>query len=187
MTSEFWTRDIKMGNFKGQPAKILVIFLALIGILLILWPGFNRAPKTQVSTTAATNSDTIDASDYENELAGMLQEINGAGQVKVKVSLVSEGTRSYATNDHQETRKTTEKEQNGVTRQISEENVEHELVMANNAPVLVENKSPEITGVLVIAEGAGDSSVAEALTQAVTGLLGIPASRVTVLPMESGR
>jgi stage III sporulation protein AG len=122
----------------------------------------------------------------DNELAQVLSGIEGVGRVRVEISFKSDGFRAYASNDRVETRKTEERAKDGTIRNITEENTNRELVMANSSPVLEEVKTPEVVGVLIIAEGADDPAIQEQVVNAVTGLMGISASRVTVLPMNKG-
>ncbi|NLB17260.1 MAG: stage III sporulation protein AH, partial [Syntrophomonadaceae bacterium] len=102
------------------------------------------------------------------------------------ITLESDGYRIFASNERRETRQTQEKDGSGTTRDIIEKTEDRQLVLSNNVPVLEESKAPEVIGVLVVAQGADDPAVEECVSQAVTGLLGISASRVTVLPMNKG-
>ncbi|MGE5405348.1 MAG: hypothetical protein ACM3PP_10485 [Candidatus Saccharibacteria bacterium] len=185
-SGDFRLQDVKEMAMQRPGLRMLLAILVVAGVALILLPSGTPEPSTTsaVKTATATTSGNS-AQSIENELNQVLQEIDGAGLVTTRVTLASDGEKSYASNDRRETRKTQEKDPDGTTRSITEENIDRELVMANSAAVPVENKSPVIKGVLVVAEGAADPAVAENLAQAVTGLLGIDASRVRVLPMES--
>ncbi|MGE5416875.1 MAG: hypothetical protein ACM3UZ_08960 [Acidobacteriota bacterium] len=184
-SGDFRFQDVKEMAWKRPGLRMLLAVLVVAGIALIMLPISNTAPTT--TSVAKTNPELAGdtAQSIESDLNQVLEEIDGAGQVYSRVTLVSDGERSYASNDRHETRKTQEKDPDGTTRNITEENINRELVMANSAAVPVENKSPVIKGVLVVSEGAVDPLVAENLAQAVTGLLGVDASRVRVLPMES--
>lgn len=183
--AETWLKEAGEKPWANPRIRILVAIMAVVGAALLLWsPGQTPASKnsSQPPAAAAENDSTY----LESELAEALSGINGAGEVKTQISLVSDGYRSFASNERREIRKTQEKDPNGTVRNITEENLDQELVMSNNSPVLQESKQPEIAGVLVIAEGADDPMVTESLAQAVTGLLNISASRVTVMPMSKG-
>ena len=58
-------------------------------------------------------------------------------------------------------------------------------VASGNSPVVVKEKQPEIQGVLVVAQGANNSMVKQAITESAQTLLGIPAHRVTVYQLQS--
>lgn len=187
MPSEFWLKKVKEKPWKTTQVRAAVVVLAIVGIALILWPT-NPAPSpsTTPQKQSAVPEPSPQSDALERELSQVLAQIKGVGAVQTKLTLKSEGTKIYATNERVETRQTQEKDQNGTTRNITEQSSDRQLVLSNNTPVLEESKRPEIVGVLVIAEGASDPAIEENLSQAVTGLLGIPASRVTILPMEKG-
>jgi stage III sporulation protein AG len=189
LPSEFWLKKVKEKPWKTTQVRAVVVILAVLGIALILWP---TTPNTAPSPSPAPREQSVLSESgpastvLEKELSQILSQISGVGAVQAKLTLKSEGTKVYATNERIETRQTQEKDQSGTTRNITEQSSDRQLVLSNNTPVLEESKTPEIVGVLVIAEGAEDPAVEENLSQAVTGLLGLPASRVTVLPMEKG-
>lgn len=187
LPSEFWLKKVKEKPWKTTQVRAAVVVLAIVGIALILWPT-NPAPSpsTTPREQTAVPEPSPGSAALERELSQVLAQIKGVGAVQTKLTLKSEGTKVYATNERVETRQTQEKDQNGTTRNITEQSSDRQLVLSSNTPVLEESKRPEIVGVLVIAEGASDPAIEENLSQAVTGLLGLPASRVTILPMEKG-
>jgi len=182
-----WLQRGREKPWKNVQVKVIAAIIAIIGIALILWP---TSPSPSPSSTPQEQQSLPvpghQSAALEKDLSQALSRISGVGAVQVKLTLKSEGIKVYATNERVETRQTQEKDQSGTTRNITEQSTDRQLVLSNNAPVLEESKAPEVVGVLVIAEGAADPAVEESLSQAVTGLLGIPASRVTVLPMERG-
>ncbi|MGE5544348.1 MAG: hypothetical protein ACM3UW_05180 [Bacillota bacterium] len=187
LPSEFWLKKVKEKPWKTTQVRAAAVVLAIVGIALILWPTSPApSPSPAPQERSAVPAPGPDTAAMERELSQVLSQISGVGAVQAKLTLKSDGARIYATNERVETRQTQEKDQNGTTRNITEQSSDRQLVLSNNSPVLEESKAPEIVGVLVIAEGAADPAIEENLSQAVTGLLGIPASRVTVLPMEKG-
>lgn len=187
LPSEFWLKKVKEKPWQTPQIRAAVVVLAIIGIALLLWPTSpSPSPSATPQEQASLPQPGWDGSALEKELDQFLAQIDGVGRVQTKLTMSSDGSKVYATNERSETRITQEKDRNGTTREITEQSSDRQLVLSNNTPVLAESKAPEIVGVLVVAEGAADPAVEESLSQAVTGLLGIPASRVTVLPMEKG-
>lgn len=179
-----WLKE-PANRWQNPRIRVLVIVLAAIGVLLILWPGAGKSPKSASPGPPVPSSQNT-ARPAEEELAQALSAIDGAGRVEVKLNLASDGLRTYAFNDQQGIRKIQEKDKQGLSRETREDNTSRNMVLSNNAPVLLENKTPEVIGALVVAEGAKDPVVEESLAQAVMDLLNIPASRVRVLPMDMG-
>lgn len=187
MLTNPWQDRIKGMLGRNSRMKITVVVLALLGMALILWsPSSAPPPSNNPQDQSTTAPSSGDKAVLEKELSQILAQISGVGAVQTKVTLDSDGYRIYASNERRETRQTQEKDGSGTTREIVEKSEDRQLVLSNNAPVLEESKAPEVVGVLVVAEGADDPAVEECLSQAVTGLLGISASRVTVLPMNKG-
>ncbi len=61
------------------------------------------------------------------------------------------------------------------------------MAVSSGNPLLLEEKMPEILGVLIVADGADDPQVKENLTNAASTLLDISPHRVRVMPREGGR
>ena len=55
---------------------------------------------------------------------------------------------------------------------------------AGNIPYVVQEIYPEVEGVLVVAEGGGDSYVNLAITDAIQALFGIEAHKIRVVKMK---
>lgn len=179
-----WLKE-PVDRWQNPRIRVLVIVLAAIGVFLILWPGAGKSSRSaSPGPPAASSQNTVLPA--EEELARALSSIDGAGRVEVRLNLASDGLRTYAFNDQQGIRKIQEKDKQGLIRETREDNASRNMVLSNNAPVLLENKTPEVIGALVVAEGARDPLVEECLSQAVMDLLNIPASRVRVLPMDIG-
>jgi stage III sporulation protein AG len=82
-----------------------------------------------------------------------------------------------------------ERDQSGGTRQTTEDSGSGQLVMNRNGaggeqPVVERELAPQVAGVLVVAEGAGDSRVRAKLFEATRVAMGIEPQKIVVLPME---
>lgn len=104
--------------------------------------------------------------------------------MSVSISLRSDGLKNYASNTQNEVRETSEQDRNGGDRKIREENMSSDVAVSGGSALLVEEKAPEILGVLVVAEGAGNASVKEELSDATATLLDISPHQVRVLPRK---
>ena len=54
-------------------------------------------------------------------------------------------------------------------------------VIVNGKPIILGEKYPEITGVVIVSKGAGNLTVKMAILNAATTVLGVPASKVQIL------
>lgn len=176
------------GEWMSLKSPWILGCLAVVGIIFLMWPssgspdgGIKRARPT-VETVAGGSLQAA----MEQELAGILSQVEGAGRVDVSLTLASEGIKTYAYNRKEESRALEETDRNGGSRRTTETSSSRDVVVSSNqTPLLVEKKPPLVKGVLVVADGAYDPVVREQMTKAVITLLDIPASRVMVLPRSN--
>ncbi|MEW6242733.1 MAG: stage III sporulation protein AH [Bacillota bacterium] len=165
----------------------LALVLFIIGSVL---SSAKRSPETAPVIEAVNTS----ARGYERalaqELERMLSLVDGAGRVSCSVTLEGGVRTETAGNSSVTSRRTEEQDAQGGVRTITEETESVQVVMARSAggehPVIVWETAPKIAGVLVVADGASDSTIKAQLAQAVQTLLGLPAHKVIVLPRKGG-
>lgn len=178
--------DGKTGFMRGKKAKYLLVILICLGLLVLIWP--TTSIKPQVSESGASkNSVTAGSTDntkaqLRDELAAILAQVEGAGKVEVSLMLTSEGVKTFAANTRDESRNTHEIDRQGVEKKIVEQNVVQELAVSGGQALLVEQKYPEVVGVLVVADGANDPVIREKLINATATLLNISSYKVEVMP-----
>jgi len=115
--------------------------------------------------------------DIEKRLSELLSKVEGAGQVSVMVYADTSSEQVPAYNDIQDTRN--DERVDGRSLEVSET---RQLALAGtDEPVILKVIIPQITGVIVVAEGADDVLVKAQLNNAVCTLLGIPEHRVQIL------
>lgn len=156
----------------------------------VISSGPRPSPVVQGDTAREGSNGELRAAarQLEVQLKGILEQVRGAGQVEVCVTLASGPMRDYAVNTKTLRRSIEERDQNGGTRLTTETNADDQLVMARatqvggEGPVVIKESMPKIQGVLVVAEGAEDPLVRAQLVQAVQTLLGADAHQVQVLP-----
>ena len=173
-------------NLKGGKGRYLLIIVICLGLLALIWPtGVKEKNRDNLTPVKNIEGSSSLQGQMVADLESILSQIDGAGKVKVSISLASQGSKTYASNLRNEKRESKE----GVgsnSKQTREETVVRDLAVTSGNPLLVEEKSPEVTGVLVVADGAGNSRVRENLTQAVATLLNIAPHKVTVMPRKAG-
>jgi stage III sporulation protein AG len=186
-----WIRKTDESNenqgWLGNSKWLRYILAALIGIglLAVIWPGSQKVPveNTAVNKTNTSENSTIKAS-MTSELQSILSQVEGAGKVQVSLTLSSEGVKSYASNTKSEVRQTQETDKNSGERNIKEENTTTDIAVMGGSPMLVEDQTPEVLGVLVVADGAENATVRENLTYATATLLNISSHKVRVVARE---
>ena len=123
--------------------------------------------------------------EMEAKAESLLSGVNGAGQVKVMITLKS-SSELVVERDMPVTRsQTSEQDSQGGSRMVSEFATEDATVYRKGngyeEPYVVKTLSPSVEGVVVVAEGAGNGEVSKNLSEAVQILFGVEAHRVKVL------
>jgi len=176
-------KDDKIGLTNwGQKGKYLVVAAICLGLLAIIWQPSKSVPK---GTTASPSEQIDGVTQAKDKLAGelenILSQVEGAGKVQVSITLSSDGLKDYARNTKNERRETEELDRSGGDRNIKEENQTSDIAVSGGAALLVEDKAPEVVGVLVVADGAQDGLIKEKLTDVTVTLLNISPHQVRVV------
>ncbi len=154
----------KNPKFKLKTEYILIIAL-IAAIVLAATFAFS---KTSGKNTATGGETERYVSSLENKLQSVISGIKGAGKSSV-VIMVDGAISSIVAVDEK-----TVEENGRKTTTVS-------TVMSGGKPVILGEKYPEITGVLVVAKGADDITVKMAILNAVTVALGVNCNKVQIL------
>lgn len=178
--------------FKEGIITTRLLVLGGLGVILLIAGGvFDSIPQPVKSGVTDTPKPVQSVSrSYEEALEGklahLLSQVKGAGTVSVNIILESSGSIEHAKNIVKETKTIQEKDNSGGIRTTTEAKESEQVLISREGgadrPVTVREHKPVIKGVLVVADGAQDSSVKANLTRAVETGLGIPSYKVTVLP-----
>ena len=131
--------------------------------------------------------------DYETEqkerLEEILSKIDGVGEVVVNIYFESSEVKVPATNSSTQTSETEEEDTNGGTRVTKQETEGATVVMQSDSstsePFINKTYKPQITGVLIVAEGAKSSKITYDIQKAVSSLYNLSLDKVNVYPMGS--
>lgn len=184
-----WLKGIDPGVLrKWVSVGVGGIILVLIANVLFSPPAAPAAappPKASGTSSGGKPADALLA--YENELAAELAAslgaIQGAGHVRVSVTLSGSPERSYVENTTSQEQTSTQKDAQGGTQDTTSNQTSTTLAQAQGqGPVLSAEVGPEVVGVLIVATGASDPVVRADLYEAAATLLGVPAYKVEVVP-----
>lgn len=131
--------------------------------------------------------------DYETEqkerLEEILSKIDGVGEVVVNIYFESSEVKVPATNSSTQTSETEEEDTNGGTRVTKQETEGATVVMQSDSstsePFITKTYKPQITGVLIVAEGAKSSKITYDIQKAVSSLYNLSLDKVNIYPMGS--
>lgn len=132
---------------------------------------------------------------YENSLEIRLKEIledmSGAGKVKVMITLASSEELVVEKDRPVVRSNTTETDSEGGSRSIyqvdSGEDTVYRTFGTENEPYVIKTLLPKVEGVLVAAQGAANAVVAKNITEAVQVLFDLEAHQVKVIALEMAK
>ncbi|WP_186564429.1 stage III sporulation protein AG [Lawsonibacter celer] len=148
-----------------------VLLVILAGIVLLAIPSFGD--QVQETTPAAVETvDDFSVETMESRLAEALSQIEGAGEVRV-VLTVKSGARRILAQDGKTTQKDGQVDSTISTVIISNGDRSEETVA-------LQQLSPQYQGALVVCSGGDDPAVRLCLSDAVSALTGLGADKISI-------
>ena len=126
----------------------------------------------------------------EKRAAEIISSMEGAGKVNVMITVSDMGVEMLEHNKETSANSLEETDSAGGNRKNTENSLREEVVYkrdsnGNELPYVVQRKLPEVTGVVVTAEGAGNARVKENIIGAVSVLFNLNEHRIKVIRMKS--
>lgn len=184
---------------KGKKGLQNLVIMLVAGIVLLLVSAYFANTRgdgasgelmvESLEFEAVAVSSTLSQERYiSQQMEEILSLVAGAGQVRVMLTLGSPAS-IYAQNTQASLSITTEEDGEGGVRNIDTETSSHTYVMVRQSdgserPLRIQEVRPNIEGVIIVAEGAGDVAVRDALVRAAHTVLGIAVHRVQVFQMQ---
>lgn len=167
-----------ISRISADKKSVVIIIIGIVGVILLVISELVPGKTDEPSETDAKLS-VSDCADYEKSieerLESLISQINGAGAVRVMVTLDSTAESVYA----QE-----EKESGGENRSF-----ENQYVIIKNEngeeAILIKTTRPQVRGVAVVCSGGGSAVVRQNITDTLTAVLGISSARVSITAMKS--
>ena len=189
-----WLQNIRSGEKLPKKNHLLILFLVGMLLFVAVFPlptsdqtGTDTAEST--STAAAGESGTA-VGEYEAYLeektAEILRQVDGVGEVTVMITLRSGGQKVIEKDQSGSSQTTEEEDSAGGKRTVEESTSDKSSVYEQGAdgssiPYVSKELSPEIEGVVVIADGGGNAVTAQDITEAVQALFGVEAHKIKIM------
>ena len=183
-----------------------LIVLVLAGILLIVITlptndtiavqKSEEPEQTEVKEAAGSENaeevDYLDIYEYtaylEKKLEQMLVKIDGAGNVSVMITLEASAKQIVEKEETLSRNNTLESDSEGGNRSIYEIDTGQQTVYYKSdnvqTPYVSQTILPEISGVLIVAQGARSASVKKSMVEIAQALFGIEAHKISVVSMR---
>ena len=147
-----------------------------------------------IETGNFNNNNSYSLDSYVDSLEKRMEEIisgmEGVGKVQVMITLSDTGMEILERNREITASDLEETDNAGGNRKNTESGEREEVIYkkdadGNETPYVVQRKLPEVTGVVVIAEGAGNTKIKENIIGAVSVLFNLNEHRIKVIRMKS--
>ncbi len=180
----------KMGHKKMIHNLIAIVIICVIALITwdTFYPGKLQGSLANITTKQEQEDESFQAENYrdslETQLKNILGQIKGVGQVEVMVTYESSVEVIPASNTTKSQQQTQEKDAQGGTRTTTQEELTQNIVTNSSTGgaglMVIKEIKPQIRGVVVVAEGAGDIMVKTELVEAVKTIFQISAHKVMV-------
>lgn len=195
-----WIAGIRSGDKLPKKNQLLILLLSGILLLVIVFPvpdsgagdsAAGTAGSLSADSTAAdAAADTSGTGEYEAYLeektAQTLRQVSGVGEVTVMITLKSGGQKIIEKDQSNTVQTTEEEDSSGGTRAVEDQSSDKTSIYTqgadgSSAPYVSKELSPEIEGVVVIADGGDDAVVIQNITEAVQALFGVEAHKIKIM------
>ncbi len=156
-----------------------VVLVLLVGLVLLLLPTSSGDRPSEDADGGETAPTGLSVEDAERRLEDILSLIDGAGQVRVLLTLDSDGERVLA----RESQKSVDSRDGESSEETSDSALVVQKGSGQSGEVEVKYIYPRYRGAVVVARGAGSAAVREALTDAVSSATGLGPADITILKM----
>lgn len=150
-----------------------VLLLALVGVLLLLWPaGKDKGETTAQPSSGAAEVFTLE--EMEARLSQTLSKVQGAGDVSVMLTLQSRQRQILASDE------VSVLDADGSSRLERSTVILSGGTGAGETPVVLQEVMPSYQGALVVCEGGDNAKVKLKLLEAVAALTGLGTDKITI-------
>lgn len=178
------------GRMSGRDKLVLLVLTGIL-LLVVAWPVSGDHKTKSSEQEAGQSSASAQATDdyalvMEQRLTAILENVDGAGKVQVMITLKSTAEQVVEKDEaYSESRSTSGSDTAVVSDSIDRSESTVYNSASGGSPYVVKEIQPEIEGVLVVAEGAGNETVVNEITYAVQVLFDVPVHKIKVVKMSS--
>ena len=162
----------------------LLLLLGGVLLLIIALPT-KKSEKEPAATVAAETGDTAQeyARKLEKRVESILSGMEGVGQAEVMLTVESGGEAVLQTDASLEQKTVRETDSAGGYGLTEEKSQSSQTVLtgSGDSPYVTKELCPQVTGIVITAEGGGDATVRAEISEAMEALFGLPAHKIKVL------
>lgn len=171
----------QLGRFVPSLVKYKYALIILLVGIILLYAGGGARDKPEQSEQHMEGTEQAFALDtFEERLESKLSQIAGIGRVELMLSLEESGESIYASNIRQADNGGQNGSYESTLSTVSDGSY-------GEQPVRIKETCPTFRGAVVLCDGAQDSKVRLAVTEAVRAVCGLRTDRISVIQMEQKR
>lgn len=189
-----------LDGMKGRlklPKKNQLLILLLAGILLVVIALPTSGKKNgEVSQSGGKSPEKVETGgmktdeEYERHLeqriSRALEYVQGVGKAEVMITLKSSGQKIIEKDQKSSSQASQEEDSQGGTRTKEDKSWDKTSIYrqdsnGSQSPYVSKELTPEIEGVLVIAQGGDNAVVVQNITEAVQALFGVEAHKIKIM------
>lgn len=193
-----WNR-IHSENKLPKKNQLLIVLLVGVLLLVIAIPISPQADEAEINSSedimqgysaSESSGETNSAAQYEayleKRVASALEYVEGVGKTEVIITLKSSSQKVVEKDQTSDTRITEEEDSAGGTRTENSRSSDKTSVYAQSSdgsqtPYVSKELTPEIAGVVVIAQGGDNAVVVQNITEAIQALFGVEAHKIKIM------
>lgn len=178
-------------RLKGKRQTWAIVLIIGLLLAVIVWPTSSgdkqgESGTQQPETPLAGTEELTYEEKLEEKLADILSQVKGAGKVTVMITLESSSELILQTNEKKNTETIHEQDGSGGVRDSSSMDYSSDTVQtgSDGSPYVIKEINPKVSGVLVLAQGAGSAAVKNEIYEAVEALFNLEVHKIKVLEAE---
>jgi len=192
-----WKEMLNQLKEKGKlPGKTQLLIILLVGILLvvIVIPVPDKKTTDDAESTGNAGERPVlqsnSSEEYEQYLerrvSKTLEHVQGVGKTEVMITLKSSGQDIVEKDQQNSSQTTNEEDSSGGTRSVKDNtsgktSIYEQSSDGSQSPYVSKKLTPEIEGVIVIAQGGDNAVVVENITEAIQALFGVEAHKIKIM------
>lgn len=171
--------EIKKKYWPPKKDQLLILILAGLLLAVIAVPVEDKKASEETQTMEEVMAEAGQREpdlDYESRMEQKLEEllarVDGVGEVRVMLTFEGSGE------------KVVEKDRTSDAEESREETIYEEHGSSERMPYVTSEMNPKVEGILVIAQGGGNSRIRQEILEAAQALFGVDAHKIKIMKME---
>ena len=185
-----WLAGVRNGEKLPKKNQLVILFLVGLLLLVAVFPvpeeGNDDAGISSGDGQDLPSTDDAYGAYLEQKTAQTLENVEGVGEVTVMITLKS-SSQKVVEKDRSSTSQTTDEADSSGGTRVTEDSLSDQTSVyeqnsdGSQSPYVSMELSPEIEGVVVIADGGDDAVVIRNITEAVQALFGVEAHKIKIM------